>query len=99
MVKKLTKVGNSQAVIIPAQMIARFKLGKKIMIEETEDGILIRAFQKETSFQKGMRYLRANKDAIYKRMKEQANDPMTIAYYANPKNIVGDGDLEILDDY
>jgi antitoxin component of MazEF toxin-antitoxin module len=99
MVKKLTKVGNSQAVIIPAQMIARFKLGRKIIIEETEDGILIRAIREETSFQKGMQKLRANKEAIYKRMTEQANDPKTKAYYANPENKLDDAGLDILDDY
>ncbi|MEI9921674.1 MAG: AbrB/MazE/SpoVT family DNA-binding domain-containing protein [Bacteroidota bacterium] len=97
MVKALTKVGNSQAVILPKQMIVKFKLGRTVMIEETEDGILIRAVQKETSFQKKLRIARENKDAIYKRMRDQANDPETKAYYADPENNFGDVAIEIID--
>lgn len=99
MVKALTKVGNSQAVILPKQMIVKFKLGRTVMIEETEEGILIRAIQKETSFQKKLRIARQNKEAIYKRMEEDANDPKVQAYYADPKNTFDDVDQEILDDY
>lgn len=98
MVKKLTKVGNSQAVIIPAHMIAKFKFGKKIMIEETGDGILIRKFEKETSFQKGMKKIRANKKEIYERMRKQANDPDTKAYYENPENRFDDVDTDIIEE-
>jgi len=97
MVKALTKVGNSHAVIIPAQMIIKFKLGKKVMIEETENGILIRAFQKETSFQKLLRKARENKEEIYRKMKEAADDPKVQAYYKDPKNTFDDVDADIID--
>lgn len=99
MVKGLTKVGNSQAVILPKQMIVKFKLGRTVMIEETEEGILIKAIQKETSFQRKLRLARKNKEAIYKRMKKDANDPEIQAYYSDPKNTLDDVDQEILDDY
>lgn len=99
MIKALTKVGNSKAVILPAQMIIKYKLGRKVMIEETEDGILIRSVQEETSFQKGLRKLRANKQKIYARMKRQAEDPKTKAYYANPENRFDDAQPEVFDDY
>jgi len=97
MVKALTKVGNSQAVILPKQMIVKFKLGRTVMIEETEEGILIKAVQKETSFQKKLRIARQNKVAIYKRMREQANDPETKAWYADPENNFSELDIEIFD--
>ena len=97
MVKALTKVGNSHAVILPAQMIIKFKLGKKVMIEETENGILIRAMQTETSFQKKLRKLRENKVEEYRKMREAANDPEVQAYYKDPKNTFDDVDQEIID--
>jgi len=67
------------------------------MIEETEWGILIRAVQKETSFQKKLKIARKNKGKIYKRMREQANDPETKAWYADPENNFGDINVEIID--
>lgn len=100
MVKKLTKVGNSQAVIIPAHMIVKFRLGKKIRLEETPEGILIRNYNaKDTPFQKEMRFLRANKEQIYKEIREQANHPDTQAYYANPENRFDDAEPDIKEDY
>jgi antitoxin component of MazEF toxin-antitoxin module len=98
MIKALTKVGNSHAVIIPAQMIIKFKLGKKVMIEETENGILIHAIQKETSFQKKLRKARENKEEIYRKMEEAANDPEVQAYYKDPKNTFDDVQ-DLMDDY
>jgi antitoxin component of MazEF toxin-antitoxin module len=97
MVKALTKVGNSKAVIIPKQMIVKFKLGRTVMIEETEEGILIKAVQKETSFQKKLRKLRENKEEVYRRIREQVNDPKTKAWYANPENNFGDVHVDIVD--
>jgi antitoxin component of MazEF toxin-antitoxin module len=97
MVKALTKVGNSKAVILPKQMIVKFKLGRTVMIEETEEGILIKAIQKENSFQRKLRLARQNKGEIYRRMHEQANDPKTKAWYADPENNFGDVDVDIID--
>ena len=90
MIKSLTKVGNSRAVILPAQMIAKFKFGRTVMIEETEEGILIRAVRKETSFQKKLKWLRDNKEEVYRKMREEANDPEVQAYYKNPENTFDD---------
>lgn len=97
MIKALTKVGNSKAVILPAQMIIKYKLGKKVMIEETENGILIHAILEETSFQKKLRKARENKEQIYSEMEKDANDPKVQAYYRNPKNTFDDADADIVD--
>ncbi len=66
------------------------------MIEETEDGILIRPAVQDTNFQKGIEKLRKNKAAIYKRMESQANDPETIMYYVKIANNFSDVDVDIL---
>lgn len=97
MVKALTKVGNSKAVILPKQMIVKFKLGRTVIIEETDEGILIKAVQRETPFQRKLRIARSNKEAIYKRMRDDANDPEVIAFYADPRNHIGDLANEIID--
>ena len=68
-----------------------------VMIEETENGILIRAIQKETSFQKKLKKARENKEEIYRRMRQDANDPKVQAYYANPENHIGDVANEVID--
>ena len=97
MIKTLTSVGNSKAVILPAEMIKKYKLDK-IVIEETEDGILIRSAEKHTNFQKAVEKLRKNKAAIYKRIESQAKDPETINYYVQRANNFSDVDLDILEE-
>lgn len=101
MIKALKKVGKDQALILPARMVIKYKLGKKVMIEETEDGILIHATDKKlpkgSSFQKRLAELRKNKAAIYKRMEEAANDPEVQAYYLDPKNTF-DETQDLIDD-
>lgn len=99
MIKKLTKVGNSKAVILPAQMIIKFKLGKTVMIKETEEGILITSTKKETLFQRELRKYRENKEQIKKEMKAAAESPEAQAYYANPENNLGEDALEVFDNY
>jgi antitoxin component of MazEF toxin-antitoxin module len=99
MIKSLTKVGNSKAVIIPKQMIIKFKLGRTVMIEETEEGILIKAAQKETSFQRKLSKLRDNREEERRKMREDANDPKAIAFYRNSRNHLGDLANEIIDNY
>jgi antitoxin component of MazEF toxin-antitoxin module len=98
MIKALTKVGNSKAIILPAQMIIKYKLEKKVMIEETEHGILIHAVHVESSFQKKLRKARENKEQIYRQMREDANDPEVQAYYKDPKNTLDDVQ-DLMDDY
>ena len=71
MIKTLTTVGNSKAVILPSAMVKRFRL-KKVIIEATEVGILIRPVETKTSFQKKMELARRNKTAIYKQMEKEA---------------------------
>jgi antitoxin component of MazEF toxin-antitoxin module len=97
MIKTLTSVGNSKAVIIPAEMIKKYKL-EKVVIEETDEGILIRSAVQHTSFQKAMEKLRKNKAALYKRMESQANDPDTINYYAQVTNNFSDVDPDIIEE-
>jgi antitoxin component of MazEF toxin-antitoxin module len=97
MIKTLTSVGNSKAVILPSEMIKKYKL-EKVIIEETEEGILIRSAVTDTNFQKAVERLRRNKKAIYKRMESQAKDPETIQYYAKSANNFSDVDLDIIEE-
>ena len=97
MIKTLTSVGNSKAVILPSEMIKKYKL-EKVVIEETDEGILIRSAVQNTNFQKAIEKLRKNKAALYKRMESQANDPETIKYYAMHANNFSDVDLGILEE-
>ncbi len=42
---KLIKIGNSQGIRLPKRIISKYGFGKLILLEETDDGILIRATQ------------------------------------------------------
>lgn len=95
MIKTLTTVGNSKAVILPSEMVKKYKL-ERVVIEETDDGILIRPAVPNTNLQKAIEKLRKNKSAIYKRIESQANDPETINYYAKSDNNFSDIDLDII---
>lgn len=97
MIKTLTSVGNSKAVIIPSEMVKKYKL-EKVVIEETEDGILIRSAVQNTNFQKAVEKLRKNKAALYKRIESQANDPETVNFYAKSANNFSDVDPDILEE-
>ena len=95
MIKTLTSVGNSKAVILPSEMVRKYKL-ERVIIEETEDGILIRPAIQHTDFKKAIEKLRRNKAGLYKGMEAQANDPETIRYYSNYANDFSNVDLNIL---
>jgi antitoxin component of MazEF toxin-antitoxin module len=96
MKKKLTPVGNSKAVILPAEMIRKYKLTDgEVIIEETEQGILIRPSELASPFARAVDQLRKKKYDVYKRMEEQANDPATHAHYASRD--MDDLDTEIHD--
>ncbi|MEM1158049.1 MAG: AbrB/MazE/SpoVT family DNA-binding domain-containing protein [Verrucomicrobiota bacterium] len=45
MTAKLCSIGNSKGVRIPQRLIARYQLGNDILLEESEDGILIKPAQ------------------------------------------------------
>jgi antitoxin component of MazEF toxin-antitoxin module len=96
MIKTLTNVGSSKAVILPSALVKRYNL-KKITIEATEEGILIRPVETKTSFQRKIDLARKNKGAIYKKMEQEANDPKTIAFYDNPSNTFENIDLDIVE--
>ena len=95
--KTLTSVGNSKAVILPAEMVRKYKL-EKVVIEETEDGILIRPVVQHTPYHKALEKLRRKKAAVYKRMEAQANEPETQAYYAKRANNFSDVDPGIIEE-
>ncbi len=40
---KLINIGNSQGIRIPKKMISKYGFGQHIVLEETQDGILLRA--------------------------------------------------------
>lgn len=48
-------------------MVKKYKL-QKVVIEETDDGILIRSAVQDTDFQKAIAKLSKNKATLYKRM-------------------------------
>ncbi len=95
MIKTLTNVGNSKAVILPKKLINKFKL-TKVLIQETEEGILITRAKGFLTFQEKLEILKNNKSAIYAKMKLQAEDPETIAYYKS--NDVSDVDLDVVEE-
>ena len=97
MIKTLTSVGNSKAVILPSEMIKKYKL-EKVVIEETEEGILIRSAVEETNLQRAVEKLRKNKAVLYERIESQAKDPETIKYYAKKVNNFSDVDLDIIEE-
>lgn len=78
-------------------MIKKYKL-EKVVIEETDDGILIRSAVLNTNFQKAVEKLRKDKVALNKRIESQANDPETINYYAKSANNLSDVNLDILEE-
>jgi len=94
MSKSLTKVGNSQAVIIPRALINKYRLNTIKLIEK-EEGILIVSDQETLSFREKVEKLRESKNRIYKNMKTQSMDPETLDYYENQE--LGDIDIEIID--
>ena len=94
--KSLTIVGNSKALIIPATLIKKYELDQ-IILEETEEGLLIKSATKIDSFQKKVEKLRRNLSLISRRMKEQANHPDTIKYYSDPENIFSEVDVDIVE--
>ena len=97
MIKTLTSVGNSKAVILPSEMIKKYNL-EKVLLEETEDGILIRSAQQNSDFQKTLEKLKRNKAAVYKRIKTQASDPETLKYYSGKSNNFADVDPDLLEE-
>ena len=86
-------MGNSKSVILPSEMIKKYNL-EKVLIEETEEGILIRSAVQNSDFQKTLEKLKRNKAAVYKRIKSQANDPETIKYYSKGANNFAEVDLD-----
>jgi len=97
MVKTLTSVGNSKALILPSEMIKKYGL-EKVVIEETDEGILIRSAIKKTGFQKALDKLKKEKSTVYKRIESQANEPDTIQYYARNSNNFSGTDTDIIEE-
>ena len=96
MIKTLTTIGNSKAIIIPSEMIKKYALDK-VIIEETEDGILLRSAQSPSAFQKKVEKLWKDKAHVYKKIESEANDTNTINYYAKDSNLISDVDLNIIE--
>ena len=94
MVKFLTSVGNSKAIILPSALIKRYKMNK-VTIEATEEGILIRPVETKTPFQRKMELARKNKVAIYRQMEKEAANPKTVAFYNDSNNTFEEVDPDI----
>lgn len=97
MVKTLTSVGNSKAVILPAELVKKYKL-EKVVIEDTEDGILIRPAVQDTGFHRTVEKLRKNKTTLYKRIASQASDPETIKHYTKSDHNFSEVDTDIIEE-
>lgn len=96
MVKTLTKLGNSKALIIPAELIKKYGLNE-VILEEKPEGILIRSANEIGSFQQAVDKLRQYKSDLYEKIESQANEPDTIAYYKKSENDLSDIDLDIIE--
>ena len=94
--KSLIIVGNSKALIIPASLIKKYDL-HQIIIEETEEGLLIKSATKIDSFQKKVKKLIRNRSLICRRMNAQASHPDTIKYYADPENNFSEVDVDMVE--
>lgn len=96
MVKSLTTVGNSQAIILPKHLIEKYHL-ERVTLEETSEGILIRPHtSSENLFQKKIAAARASKAQIYESMRAAAKDPEIINFYQQESQWA-DIDLNISD--
>ncbi len=93
MIKSLTNVGNSKAVILPKRLINKYQLNK-VRIQETDEGILITRAKGILSFQEKLELAKKNKTQMYAKMKTQAEDADTIAYYK--QSDISAIDLEII---
>lgn len=94
MVKTLTNVGNSKAIIIPKNLIDKYHL-ERVSLEEVDGGIMIVPQGRQISFQEKVEVLRSKKAEVYARMNKQANDPDVIEHYQNES--IDDIDLDIED--
>jgi antitoxin component of MazEF toxin-antitoxin module len=97
MIKTLINVGNSKAVILPSEMIKKYKL-EKVFIEETNEGILIRSVTQTSNFEKALDKLKRNKISLYNRIESQANDPETIKYYRKEANNFSEVEPDIMEE-
>ena len=97
MIKSLINVGNSKAIILPSEMIKKYRL-EKVFIEETNEGILIRSVIQTSNFHKTLEKLRRNKTALYNRIESQANDPETIKYYSKEASNFSEVEPDIMEE-
>lgn len=97
MIKKLISVGNSRAVILPAEMVKKYGL-EKVFIEDTNNGILIRSASQNYNLHVTIEKLRKHKESLYKRLESQANNVNTIKYYSKDANNFSEAGLDILDE-
>jgi antitoxin component of MazEF toxin-antitoxin module len=94
MEKRLTIVGNSMAVTLPAAWVKQHNVAK-VTLQITDEGILIKPVQHVSSFQQKMETARLAKEETYKKIEAQANDPDTLAFYDNSNNTLNDVDVDI----
>jgi len=94
MLKTLTNVGNSKAIILPKRLIEKYNLDQ-VIIEETSKGILI--LPASGSFEQKLNELKKQKKEVNALIKQQAEDPETISYYKGFESL-GDIDVEVIDE-
>jgi len=92
----IRNIGNSKGIIIPQSFIKKYHFSKKVIISETQQGIIISSVKTRSLFEQMLEDLKVNKKKVYALMEKEASDPETIAYYEQQANELGDIDLEIL---
>jgi len=93
----IRNIGNSKGVIIPNNLIKKYHFKKKVIFIETDAGLIIKPTQEKSLFEQKLVYVKANKDKIYRKMKQEAQNNEIIAYYEQQTDDYGNIDLEILD--
>ena len=96
MKKTLTTVGNSKALIIPAELVKKYGLDV-VEIREIEGGILISPCTNSNDFRDELEKLRLYKKDVYQKMASEAKEPEVQAYYSKPENNLSDVDPDIVE--
>ncbi len=92
----IRKIGNSRGIIIPQSLIEKYDL-KRVSLEETDSGILLKSIEEKSEYEKGVEELRRTKHIWQAEIEKEANDPDTIAYYEKVAEEMEDWDMEIME--
>jgi antitoxin component of MazEF toxin-antitoxin module len=92
----LRKIGNSRGIIIPNDLIRKYRL-ERVNIRETDEGILLVPVDSKDDFSKKLEQMRIQQSHWLSEMKKAAEDENTQKYYRKESEEMGDVDIEILE--